>query len=398
MADKIQTIEDLEKLYYSQAGSEFLRYDNIKNPFIQKDAPVISTTTGVYNAVYDAQAWVQLNMEANTFGVLPKVPWGRSGWRAITARSTTLGSAGIAETGSIPATVKPTFAEISTKPKLIARAFDNSEIQEFLATQSNDDAYGSMAQLRAYMANEFKEEVNVELNVQNGTLAGNNFDSMDRVFGSYPELNNCSENDQSTPYTANDLDIYGQDRDGGASFADAYVGHNSSVNRALTDSVLQGLLQNVLTNGANPAGQFIQTGYDTWSTINQIYDAQARYNMLGSAYIQPGINGVKTLEGRDVGMSVSTWLGRAIIPSKDTVQDASGISRIYMPDISNPEGYDLPRLSIKVAKPTQYFEAGINQGTPFSIDRFGNEGAYRMMGEIICTFFAVQGKLRDLTS
>jgi hypothetical protein len=91
---------------------------------------------------------------------------------------------------------------------------------------------------------------------------------------------------------------------------------------------------------------------------------------------------------------VITLYGYPMIISKDTTADT--LSRMYFLDTSNPEGYDTPRLCIKVAKPTQYFEAGINQGTPFAINAFGNKGLYRTMGELHCPFPAAQGKLRDL--
>ena len=56
----------------------------------------------------------------------------------------------------------------------------------------------------------------------------------------------------------------------------------------------------------------------------------------------------------------------------------------------------LPRLGIDIAKPTQYFEAGMNSGDPFGIDKLANEGMYRTMGELKCRFFKAQGKIRDL--
>ncbi len=394
---QIQTIEDMERLFYSQKGIAYLSESNLLNPFITKDAQVTSGVTGVFNAVYGAQAWVQLNMEANTFGALPKFPWNRSGWRAITARGITALAGGVAEGAALPATTKPTFAEISTKPKTVVVNFENSEVQEYLATDGGDDAFAAMADLRAYEAVEHKEEINAELNTQNGALAGNNFESIDRIAASFDELNNCSENDESTPYTTGDLDIFGLDRDGGASqIADAYVNHNSSTVRSLTDSVLQTLVQNTLSNGANPNGQFFQTGYDTWAVINQLYDPQVRYNLIGAASIQPSVNGIKSLEGHNVGTNVATLYGKVVIISKNTVVDTGGISRVYLLDTSNPEGFDIPRLSIKIAKPTQYFEAGINQGTPFAINKLGTEGMYRTMGEAISTFLKTQGKIRDI--
>jgi hypothetical protein len=399
----ITTIEDMERLYYSQEGQQFINQDELMSPFITKDAPVVTTTTGVYNAIYGAQAWVNLNMEANTFGVLPKIPWNRSGWRLITARSTTLGSQGTSEAGALPASIKPTFVEASCKPKTIPTVFEVSEVQEYLATQGGDDAIAQMADMRTYMATEHKEEINVELNVQNGTTANVSFESIDRIIGNYAELNTCTENDESTPYTAGDMDPYGSaatsawnDRDAGASTGvDAYVSSNASTVRSLTDSILQTVLQNTLANGANPNGQFWQTGYDTWATINQLYDSQVRYNLIGTATVQPGVNGIKALAGSSVGLNVSTLFNKPVILSKDTVKDTGGISRIYLADISNPEGFDYPRLSIKTAKPTQYFEAGMNQGTPFAVNKFSTKGMYRTMGEVVCTFFKAQGKARD---
>ena len=397
----IRTIEDMEKLYYDESSAAFLSVNDMQGTFINKtDAPVTSSTTGVYNAVYGAQAWVQLNMEANTFGVLPKVPHTRSGWRAISARSDTLPYGGVGETAALPDTTKPTFAEISTKPKLSAVTFEASEIQEFLAGSGGDDAIGGLSDLRAYMAMEHKEDLNAQLNTQNGTTASNNFESVDRVVGSYAELTNCKENDESTAYTAGDLDIYGLDRDGGATYADAYVNYNatSGAVRSLTNTLMQTLLSNTLKNGANPEGQIIQTGYDTWGAINELYDSQVRYNIIGEAEVAPSVNGVKGPKGAEVALRVSTWGKIPVILSKDTVVDTGGISRINLLDISNPEGFDLPRLCIRVAKPTQYFEAGINQGTPFATNTFSSKGMYRTMGELICTFAKVQGKLRDLKS
>lgn len=404
VSEVIKTIEDMEKLYYSSVGSNYLNTGDVTAPFVdfsKTDAPVVTTTTGVYNAVYAASAWVQLNMEANTLGVLPKLPQLTSGWRVITARSTTLGNAGVSETATLPDSTKPTFAEVSTKPKLIPTVFEVGEVQEYIAKNTRDDATADMEVMRQYKAVEHKEEMNVELNTQGGSLAGNNLESVDRVAANYAELSN-KESDQSTAYTAGDLDIYSQDRDASASWADGYVSQTatSGTMRALTDALLNSLLSNTLKNGANPNGQFVQTGYSSWSAINQLYDTQVRYNLIGSTGVKVGVNGIQTQQGVNVGMTVATLFNpaRPVIQSKDTVSETGGIDRVYMFDTSNPEGFQLPRLSMRILKPTQYFEAGMNQGTPFAVDKFTNKGMYRTIGELICTFFAVQGKIRDLSS
>ena len=376
---KINTIAELENLYYSKLGAQI----------IKKDAPVLSTTTGVYNAVYGAEVWSQLNREANAFGLLPKTVWGRSGWRVLTARPAASGG-GVGENGALPATIKPTWQELTAKPKTVAHTFDVSEVQEFLASQSDDDAVGSMAQMRAIMGIHHKEMMNVMLLTDVDTLAGNNLESIDRICSSKSEEDNCG-------ITAGDSDIYGLDRsDAANSWADAQVDHNSNVDRVLTDELIRDMLMTDLPSaGANTTVGL--TGHDTMSALTGLYDTQVRYNRnsaLGESDAQLTINGVKTEKGIGVGIRVTTLYGIPIFTSKNVVQDT--LSRIYFLDSSNPEGFSKPRLGIDVAKPTQYFEAGMNMGTPFAIDRLGNEGMFRTMAEIKCRFLAAQGKIRDL--
>jgi len=105
---QIKTIDELEALYYG--------YN--RNLLRKADAPITTSTAGVFNAIYGAYAWAQLNLEANAFGILPKYPWDKSGWRVITAKpvlntnsgNTVLG--GTAEGGTIAETIKPTLQEI----------------------------------------------------------------------------------------------------------------------------------------------------------------------------------------------------------------------------------------------------------------------------------------------
>ena len=75
---QVRTIDELEALYYG--------YN--RNLIRKADAPVVTSTSGVFNAIFGAYAWAQLNLEANAFGILPKHVWDKSGWRVITARPT----------------------------------------------------------------------------------------------------------------------------------------------------------------------------------------------------------------------------------------------------------------------------------------------------------------------
>lgn len=341
---------------------------------MKADAPVISTTTGVYNAVYGAKSWLNMNLEANMFGVLRKEPWNQSGWRTITARASSTVTGGVAEDSTLPDTIKPTWAEISTKPKTVAHAFNVSEIQQFLGTV--DDSLGdTMEATREYMAKEHAEHINKMLLTDNDTLAGNNIESNDRIIGSYSEINGVGQ-------TAGDLDIYGLDRDAAASWADAYVGHASGTDRNLSLALIDAVFQNVWTNGGDP--KFLFTGYDTMMRIEQLLQAQQRF--VDSAQIMPSVNGIQGIEGVAGGFIVATYIKRPIIESKNMPQDT--ISRIY--------AIDSDYLTLRVAKPTQYYESGIESGDPFGINYLGQEGLYKTLGEPICYFFGAQGKLRDL--
>lgn len=114
----IKTIEDLERATWGLSRKELL----------QKDAPVLTSTTAARQILYGAQLWAQIILSSTTFGALPKRPWQKSGYRAVTAAGST-GSAGMTEGGAIPATLKPTMALIGVTPKELSASFDMSAMQ-----------------------------------------------------------------------------------------------------------------------------------------------------------------------------------------------------------------------------------------------------------------------------
>jgi hypothetical protein len=150
MANKINTIQELENLFYGSGVGE-----------VMKDAPVLTSTTGVYNAVYGQLVWSLVNQEANVFGLLPKTPWRKSGWRLMTAAATSSGYGGVSEGGNIPATIKPSWVEVSNTLKTVAHAFDVSEVEEYLSDK--DDAIGDMEYMREIMGVKHKEDMNKAL-------------------------------------------------------------------------------------------------------------------------------------------------------------------------------------------------------------------------------------------
>lgn len=375
MTARITTIGQLLERYY---GPQMVQKVN---------APVLSSTTGVFNAVFGAQAFSQLNSEANVFALMPKLPWDHTGYRAITADAGSTAGGGVAENGTIPDTIKPTFAEITPTLKQVTHTFDVSYMHEGRVNKG-DDAIGDMEFLRGYFATLHAKRINEMLCVDADTLAGLNFESLDRVTFS-------AAAQAALGYTAGDDDIYGIDR-GNNSWADAVVDHNSGVDRTLTDQLIRDTLSTIETNGGRT--NIILTGNDTKWRIYGLYENQIRYPgvLQKDSQVRVGINGVETEEGLGFGMRVATVYGIPLFVSQAITQDT--ISRIYLLDTTIQENTGVPRLFMSLLYPTLYFESGMSASNPdpFSINRFGTQGLYYTSGELICTFFKSQGSIRDL--
>ena len=381
---KINTIAELEALYYGPG-----------NQMINKaDAPVLSSTAGVFNAVFGQFVWATFNQEANSIGIIPKTVWDKSGWRLQTSRAGSVGDGGVAEGGAIPETIKPVFQEVTNTLKTNAHTFEVSEHQEYFVGHE-DDATSDLEHMREIMGTKHKEAMNQQLtnDVSAAAAAATanytgrvGFETIDRVISS------DSEEDAFGGTYSGWFDIFGLDRDTVTTF-DSNVSHNSGVDRPLSDSLIRTMIYDIKEDGGNTT--VINTGYDTARTAIALYSDQVRYNVVGEATIQVSVNGIETEKGIDVGIRIATIYQIPMIESKDITKDT--ISRMYFLDTSDPEGSGKARLSLDISHPTQYFQAGIDDNTPFIIDKFTTKGMYRTNGEIRCTSLQSQGKIRDLS-
>jgi hypothetical protein len=377
----------MERYYYGAGTNMGFGYSG--SELLKADAPMLSTTAGTYQAIYGRKVWSQLNQEFNAFSILPKKPWDRSGWRVVTAKPSTAVGGGIAENGTLPDTTKPTFQNVAAKPKTIAHTFDMSEVAIFL--NDKDDGLGDIRSvLKEEMGKHHAEHINQMLTQDVDTPAGNDIESLDRVTvgsieGSGTTADTMNFSGDGTAYgAAGDEDIYSIDRSANSwSEAEVSTSGSDSANRVLSLDHLDLLFQKIWQRGGNP--KVMLTGYDTLMRIQQLLQSQQRF--MEEKRVVPTYNGVKGVPGVEAGFIVATYNGVPIIPSKDVTQD--GISRIYM--------LDTDYLYYSTAKPTQYFESGIETGDPFAINRLGQEGLYRTMGEVWTTFFGGQGSIRDLS-
>ena len=370
----VRTITDMERYYYGAGNS--MGYSYSGSELLKSDSPMLSSTAGTYQAIYGRKVWSQLNQEFNAFSILPKRPWDRSGWRVITGKPN--GGAihgGVAENATLPETVKPTFQHVAAKPKTIAHTFDMSETAIFLADK--DDGMGDIRSvMKEEMGKHHAEMVNKMLLTNVGDAAGNNFESLDRI--TTGNTNMVS----GTHYGTGKEDIYSISR---ASNSWAFAEDNADANstdRNLSLDQLDTLFQQIWERGGNP--KVILTGYDTLMRLQQLLQSQQRF--MEEKRVTPTYNGVKGVPGIEAGFIVATYNGVPIIPSKDVPKD--GISRMYF--------LDTDYVYFSTAIPTQYYESGIETGDPFAINRLGQEGLYRTMGEVWTTFFGAHGSVRDL--
>ena len=373
-------VADLEYFYKGRSGHPFL--DPFEFREIIKEAGAITTSIGtaVWNPIYGAQVWAQLNTEANLFGILPKVTWPRSGVRVITALAQSTPAGGISETATIPDAYRPSVSTFKPTPKQVAHTFEASDIMQALHELGADDVWGSIDQLRTYFAMEHRRHIAAMLGTDITTTAGYNFESIDRICGS------SSEADAGL-CDAGDEDIYSIDRSANT-WANAVVLHNSGTDRSLTDELIRTLLQNVRQNGANT--NVMATGYDTYAKIQGLYSNFVRYMPLSETQIQITVEGIQTAKGINAGIQVAQLFGIPLIVSQDVPKDT--ISRIYALDTTDPEGYGVGRLNFSTIRPTEYFETR----DPFVAGKFAVKGVYRTVGEVVCRFFKAEGKLRDL--
>lgn len=374
--DKFNNLDDFytQRVAYSPAmDGTNTQIANVNLNDVLMKAEQTTADTGSWNHIYSYGVFTQYATKANTFGVLPKRPWSVDGYRALTTAGISSGG-GVAENADLATAVQRTYVEVAPDPKEYNVVADFSNRLSFYtgagdAISVDDDHKG--------LEQDFFKTINADITQDNDTLASANFESIDRVVGSYAEITGGGQ-------TAGDLDIYGLDRDAAETWADANVSHGSTTDRDLSVS-----LWNDMREGAEPYWEtginnkvFI-TGYDTATTLSEIEAAKQR---LGTETVQITVgDGIQTMEGATAGMKIATWEGMPLIPDDNIQQDT--ISRAYLLDLDN--------IGMATGIPFEFAEVD-GRGRDAAIVGFKNKGWWYGMAELYCTNFKTQSKLRDL--
>lgn len=358
----INTIAELEALYYGGADEEIMNV-------VKADDPLLTNTSGTFNDVYGAEVWNQLNEKAKTWGVLPKKPYKKAGFVIKTARGVTLGAGGVAENGAIPDTVKPTYEQGAITLKHVLHSYNSSMLKNLRAAVGNDDI--SIDQVREDIGQEHIRSINQMFHVDVSTLAGDNFESLDRICS--------SQADESNNADAGDADIYGFDRSGSTNY-DAYVDENAGTDRVLTKDQLRTAVRTIEQNSGERPNVII-TGFDTAGDLDALFESQGRMSV---ERVRTGVNGIQTDAGNDALIQVSTVLEIPVITDDAVVQDT--ISRIYL--------LNTDYVWFEVARPTRNIQTTENDIV--LLDEVGIKGTFLTAGELKCVRFSAQGKIRDL--
>lgn len=382
--DYIQSLDDYERAYGSPWGK--LAFNNfglqrVGSGLKKVDAPLLSGTSGALQRIVGPQLWANVNTERTLFAALRKKEWTETGIRVITAYPGTK-IRGVAEaTSPVGDTVLPSFSQYFPTVKIMETPFNQALISKF----HGQIAEGvSWEQFRDFMGINHGKGINGILNGTNATVAGDNFEGIDRVVAANAEIG------VQTGVAANDLDIYGLDRDAGASFADAQVLQNANTDRDLSLRLLN-TLRRVTINGSgdyNPANYFWYTGLDTYQTWTELLQPQQRFDeKTGSFAPLDGVT-LGTSGTKETTFLLSTYDSAPIILSQDAPKTSDTLSRVF--------SIHKDHTWFQVVQPTVYREVGISTGQELLTSTYTDEGLFYTVGELVTNFFGANGKLMDL--
>jgi len=345
------------------------------------------------NIVYGPRIWRALNVESNAFGILPKTTWPSSGWRVKTDFAYQSSEIAIGETDSFGTPKYPPIQVVRAQPKIALVTFEISDVMEALAEVSQDDVVGTAEQLRVDMGTEFVKMVNRELlrkvigsatdgSDSEGSEPATRFTSLDRAVASHAEAQAFGSPESAT--------VYGIDR-ASAPWMDSVVKFDTN-GLELTDELIRQTLAEVKKNGANT--NVILTGYDTYAKLLGIYMNFVRYlPAMTETQVQFGVNGIQTAKGIDAGVKVAALYGIPVIQSVDVPSDGNGyLQRMYMLDLTDPEGYGIPRGSFSILRPPSYLESN----NFVLMQKVVRRGAYYMAGELTIRLPRMNAKIRSI--
>lgn len=384
---EIRTVYDMIDYYYGFVPEYMAKSSDGMQ---KQDNPMLTTSSGVRNAVYGSEVFSLVNHEPNIFALLENRAWVRSGVRIANEHGhKPLGSGGSEENATLNDTDRPNLEQYEVEAQTVQHNFDVSQEKELLAQTEDDDLedpfdwlrrwYGTGTEQQTGMG-QHPKHINVQLGQDLEARGAEDLISIDQLISNQAEANNVIG-------TASDANVYGFDRSSGQ--FESNVLENGGNNRTFVIDILDDMVREIKQNsGKNPVtddNYFFLTGHDTYQRIENEVGGKER---LESERVSVGMNGVETEPGGDVGITVQSYKQIPIFESVDIPED--GISRVYLVDSST--------LYFKTLLPTQFYSTGTEvDGNPFAINRLGNQGLYVTIGQPAMVNPAAHAKARDLS-
>ena len=340
----------------------------------------VSGLAGGLNTMFGAKVYSQLNTKSEVFKLLKKEPWTQSGFRALTARSTT--TAGVAEGGAFPETDHPEISEVTLTLKEIVTPWQMSSKAEILSEA--DDGLGNLA---AFMRKEngeahaFYIDAQLLTTVESGTGASvADLESLDRATATLEYVTDA----QSPANNEADCDMYSINITDDAWFDAGYTHFtDDGANNALALDDIDTGIAGLLENGVNYNDLVLLTGFDTYQNLKQLMQAStgaSHYNLSGSG--AANMNGVTGEAGLNFDSRVGAYDGIPIFLSQHVPKD--GGSRVYLLDMAS--------LAMRVAAPTTYVD-----NTNLAVRQvLSREYAFITAAELVCYRRDTSGSIRDL--
>jgi hypothetical protein len=359
--------------------------NQMQSELLKADDPFLTSKTNYFNPIYGQSVIDWLNMESDIWALLPKSTYQAKGDSVRVKTADAVNFYGQLETAtSLGDTDIPTVAEVNfTDPAVMYNHWDSSLIAQLKSTYQDTPKQDAASYFREDALLLHPKNINEWLGKSTDTPArgGGNFDnyieSIDRV---------CSNAAESALLSAEtDNDIYGFDRSAGE--AEAYVDLNGGVLRNLSLGLIDDMIADCKQYSTNR--RFIMLTDETQlNQIEALADTKLRYEE--NKFVISTVNGVQTRKGKEIGFSVSSYIGAGIkVPiftSQHIIGSSGGNGNIYL--------LDLDHIEIRVAMPTIYYDT-TNQNFTL-LDKFYYEYIIMTVAQLISDQFNCHGAIKWL--
>jgi hypothetical protein len=340
----------------------------------------LDTSTGaVSNPVYDLDTFIAYSVLPTPYGLIPKKPWKRQGWRTVKTASKT-GDLGVdeADAATLPAGVVPTYFEVYARPKELALTTNYTNRLRVIAAIA--DAV-PIDKNRQTVEKDFYRSLSNDLTDDVTNIAADDVETIQRHTANFAMLTNH--------FDAGDEDLYA-DRAGinptvdrsAEAWADANAIY-AAADRNLTEDLIDALRKaQEFYWDRYPEGKAYLTGYDTWDDWSRLGNSKQRFTSVEGA-ISVG-EGVKTSPGVKGGFKFSAWDDIPIV-RYDNIDKVGAAAKAPIHLV------DLDYMTLAMGKPFGFQESE----NPFEVG-LQTKGLWNGICENVAWLWKGHGSLHDL--